>query len=80
MTVYWHMFVFNMPAVYYTGMKQVIYSMVSLYGYVVRRLIIIIIISNRSGLMYHDAIAVWCIIIKVYRISCDLCVCRISVY
>ena len=26
MTVYWHMFVFNMPAVYYIGMKQVIYS------------------------------------------------------
>ena len=24
--VYWHMFVFNMSAVYYMGMKQVIYS------------------------------------------------------
>ena len=21
--------------------------------------------------MYHDALAVWCIIIKVYRVSCD---------
>ena len=21
--------------------------------------------------MYHDALAVWCIIIKVYKVSCD---------
>ena len=36
-------------------------------------------LSNRSGLIYLDAIAVWCIVIKVYRVLYDLCSYRVSI-